>query len=163
LDKVITTTFLIIVSVICATLVFNSVYPAIMQSSDAMTNMKSRVDDRLKSQIAIIHAAGSAEENNASVWVKNVGALSIRAVESCDVILGPEGNFERIPHHDEPGREGTPYWTYEVPGNDSFWNPTATLQITVTYGNPLEPEIVYFVKVVIPNGISDEYYFSVSE
>ena len=161
MDKVITTTFLIIVSVICATLVFNAVYPAIIQSSDAMTNMKSRVDDRLKSQIAIIHAAGNTGSSSAFVWVKNVGSLSIKAVESCDVILGPEGNFARIPHDDEPDRPPHPYWTYEVSGDDSYWTPTATLQITVTHESVLAQGI-YFVKVVIPNGISDEDYFSVS-
>ena len=162
MDKVITTTFLIIVSVICATLVFNAVYPAIVESSDAMNMMKGRVDDRLKSQIEIIHATGSTEESNAFVWVKNVGSLSIKAVESCDVIFGPESDFERIPHYDEPGRTGDPWWTYEVSGDDPYWYPTATLQITVTYGDLL-PEGMYFVKVVIPNGVSDEDYFSASE
>ncbi len=37
MDKVITTSFLIIVSVVCSVLVFNAVYPAVIRSSDAMT------------------------------------------------------------------------------------------------------------------------------
>ena len=115
MDKVITTTFLIIVSVVCAVLVFNAVYPAVIRSSDAMTSMTIRVDDRLKSQIEIIHATGSG--SNAFIWVKNVGSLRIIAIQSCDVFFGPEGNFARILHDDET--EDLPYWEYEVEGNGS--------------------------------------------
>ncbi len=152
MDKALTTVFMVIASVTCAVLVFNSLYPAVIQSSDAMTNMTLRVDDRLKSQIAIIHATGDATNNKAYVWVKNVGSLRIAAVERCDVFFGPEGNFARIPHG-----AGDPHWTYEVE-NDDEWKPTATLKITIHYGSSLSGR--YFVKVSIPNGISDEYYFS---
>jgi len=156
LDKVITTTFLIIVSVVCAVLVFNAVYPAVIRSSDAMTIMTIRVDDRLKSQIKIIHATGSG--SNAFVWVKNVGSLRIIPVERCDVFFGPEGNFARILHDDET--EDLPYWEYEVEGNGSSWIPTTTLKLTIHYDSSLSGR--YFVKVIIPNGISDENYFSVN-
>jgi archaellum component FlaG (FlaF/FlaG flagellin family) len=150
LDKAMTTVFMVIASVVCAILVFNSLYPAVIRSSDAMTSMTLRVDDRLKSQIEIIHAAGSG--NNALVWVKNVGSLRIAAVESCDIFFGPEGSFNRIPYG-----SGASYWTYEVE-NASEWTPTATLKITIVNGGPLSGR--YFVKVIIPNGIYDEYYFS---
>lgn len=153
MDKVITTTFLIIVSVVCAVLVFNAVYPAVIRSSYAMTSMTIRVDDRLKSQIEIIHATGDAVNDEAYVWVKNVGSLRIAAVERCDVFFGPEGDFARIPYG-----SGASYWTYEVE-NDNEWVPTATLKITIT--STISSGIRYFVKVAIPNGVSDEDYFSV--
>jgi len=149
-DKVITTTFLIIVSVVCAVLVFNAVYPAVIQSSHAMVSMKSRVDDRLKSQIEIIHATGKTTDSNAFVWVKNVGSLRIAPVESCDVFFGPEGNFSRLSYGGG--------WSYDVE-NDNQWNPTATLKITIT--STISSGTRYFVKVVTPNGISDEDYFSI--
>ena len=154
MDKVITTTLLIIVSVVCAVLVFNAAYPAVIQSSDAMTNMAIRVDDRLKSQIEIIHATANEAKTEAYVWVKNIGSLRIIPVESCDVFFGPEGNFARIPHG-----SGTPsYWTYGVE-NDNEWVPTATLKITIIA--TISADTRYFVKVISPNGISDEDYFSV--
>lgn len=155
MDKAITTAFMVIASVVCAVLVFNAVYPAIIRSSDAMINMKTRIDERLKSQVEVIHATGSG--SNAFVWIKNVGSTRIAAVERCDVFFGPEGNFARIPHQDEAA--GNPYWTYEVEGNGSEWRPTATLKITVHYDSVLSGR--YFVKVIIPSGISDEDYFSV--
>lgn len=150
MDKALTTTFMVIASVVCAVLVFNSLYPAVIRSSDAMTNMTIRVDDRLKSQIEIIHATGDAANNKAYVWVKNVGSLRIAAVERCDVFFGPEGDFARLPHGDG--------WSYEVE-NDDEWKPTATLKITII--DTISAGTRYFVKVSIPNGVSDEDYFSV--
>jgi archaellum component FlaG (FlaF/FlaG flagellin family) len=152
LDKAITTAFMVIASVVCAVLVFNVVYPAVIQSSDAMISMKSRVDERLKSQVEIIHAA--KDGSNAVVWVKNVGSLRIAAIESCDVFFGPEGNFSRIPYG-----TGNGTWTEEVEGGGE-WDPTATLKITIDYSSDLLSGERYFVKVVTPSGVSDEYYFS---
>jgi archaellum component FlaG (FlaF/FlaG flagellin family) len=154
LDKTIITAFMVIVGVVSAVFVFNTIYPAVIQSGDAMISMERRLDERLRSQVEIIHAS-EWNGTNALVWVKNIGSSSIKAVEMCDVFFGPEGNFSRIPHKDEA--TGTPYWEWEVE-NDTGWKPTATLRITITYGLPLSGR--YFVKVVIPNGLSDEYYFS---
>lgn len=149
MDKAITTTFMIVASVVAAVLVFNSVYPAVIRSSDAMTSMTSRVDDRLKSQIEIIHATGQAG-SNAFVWVKNIGSMRIAAVESCDVFFGPEGQFSSLSYDED--------WSYDVE-NDDQWNPTATLKITIT--STISSDTRYFVKVAIPTGVSDEYYFSI--
>jgi hypothetical protein len=154
LDKAITSAFLVIASVVCAVIAFNAVYPAVIRSSDAMVNMKTRLDERLKSQIEIIHATGSG--SNGYVWVKNIGSLRIAAIESCDVFFGPEADFSRIPH--ESAATGNPYWGYEVEGDNSQWTPTATLKITIYTGAVLSGR--YFVKVIIPNGLVDEYYFS---
>jgi flagellar protein FlaG len=155
LDKAITTAFMVIASVVCAVLVFNVVYPAVIQSSDAMISMKSRVDERLKSQIEIIHAVQSPDDLDVAwVWVKNVGSLRIAAIESCEVFFGPEGNFSRIPYG-----TGNGTWTEEVEGGGE-WDPTATLKITIDYSSDLLAGERYFVKVVTPNGVSDEYYFS---
>jgi hypothetical protein len=155
LDKAITSTFLVIASVVCVVVVFQAVYPAVLRSSDAMVDMKTRLDERLKSQIEIIHATGSG--SNGYVWVKNIGSLRIPAVESCDIFFGPEGDFSRIPHESEAA--GNPYWSYDVEGGVSAWTPAATLRVTVYYGSVLSGR--YFVKVILPNGIADDTYFGV--
>ena len=154
MDKTIITAFMVIAGVISAVFVFNTIYPAVVRSGDAMTSMEMRIDERLRSQVEIIHAS-EWSGTNAYVWVKNIGSSSIKAVERCDVFFGPEGNFARIPHEDET--TGTPYWSWSVE-NDTDWKPSATLRITITYGLPLSGR--YFVKVVHPNGLSDAYYFS---
>jgi len=165
LDKAIVTAFMVMVGVVCAVLVFNAVYPAIVLSSDAMTSMKGRIDGRLNSQIEVVHATGELDSNgqwqdtNADgdfdvfVWVKNVGSLRVSALERCDVFFGEEGNFSRIAYG-----QGNPHWELQLE-NDTDWNPTATLKITIHYSSALSSGR-YFFKMVTPNGVSDEYYFS---
>ena len=155
MDKTIVTAFMIIAGVISVVLVFNTIYPAVTQSGDALVGRGRRIDERLQSQIEIVHAVPYGDITKVVyVWVKNVGTLSIRAIEQCDVFFGPEGDFSRIPYS-----QGASHWTYEVE-NGTDWDPTATLKITIDYKENLADNERYFVKVVLPNGVSDEYYFS---
>lgn len=155
MDKAIISTLMIVVGVVAAAMVFNAVYPAVVQSNGALVGMNARLDDRLRSQVAVIHAAKSAEYADvALVWVKNIGSNSIKAVERCDLFFGPEGDFKLIPYG-----SGDPHWEYSLE-NDTYWKPAATLRITVDLDYVLVPGERYFVKVALPNGIADEYYFS---
>lgn len=157
MDKAIITVFMIVAGVVAAALVFNAVYPAIVQSNGALVSMGARADERLRSEIAVIHATKSSEYSDvALVWVKNVGASSIKAVERCDVFFGPEGDFRLVPYG-----TGDPHWEYAVE-NDSYWKPTATLRVTVDLDYPLVAGERYFFKMTTPSGVSDECYFSPS-
>jgi len=158
LDKIIVTVFLTIAGVVTAVLLFNTIYPAAVESGEAMTGMERRIDERLKSQIEIIHATGKHTNSDVSVWVKNVGSMRIRAIERCDVFFGLEGEFARIPYGDD---EGPPYWIYALENNDTDWDPSATLKILIRYGGSFPSAGRHFLKVVILNGVSDEYYFSI--
>ena len=155
MDKVITTALLIIAGVVVTVMLYNVVYPAVIRSGDALVGRQRRIDDRLSSQIEIIHATGRVNTNLAYGWVKNIGSSRIVAIERCDVFFGPEGNFSRIPYDDDPSC--SPCWTSKVV-NDTKWEPMATLGITIT-SSSLQNEL-YFVKVILPNGISDDYYFT---
>jgi archaellum component FlaF (FlaF/FlaG flagellin family) len=157
LDKTITTALLIIAGIICSIFLFNSVYPMINRSSAAMVSMADKIDDRMQTQVDIVHAASTADRLTVYIWVKNVGSSRIVTVEQSDIFLGPEGNFVRIPNASTA--EGSyPQWTYSIE-NDTEWKTGATVKITVTYD--IAPASgTYFVKVVIPNGIAAEYYFS---
>jgi archaellum component FlaF (FlaF/FlaG flagellin family) len=157
LDKTITTVLLIVAGVICSVFLFNSVYPMINRSSAAMVSMTDKIDDRMKSRIDIVHATGSADRQTVYIWIKNVGSTRIETIEESDIFLGPDGDFMRIPHQSNAG--GTyPRWTYDIE-NDTEWGIGATVKITVTYDVDPGPG-TYFIKVVIPNGIAAEYYFS---
>jgi len=168
-DKVITTTFMIIISIVVTLMLSNAVIPAVQSSRDALVSMSGRLNDRMKSQITVIHASGELDSSatwqdingdgdfDVFVWVKNVGALRIPAVEALDIMFGPEGNFVRIPYKDQAG--GTyPYWEWQVE-NAARWDPTSTLKITIKFSTVLASER-YFLKVIMPNGIVTEYYFS---
>ena len=157
MDKVIVTILLILAGVVCTIFIFNSVFPMVNRSSQAMVSMGETIDERMKSRISIMHAASSADRKTVYVWVKNVGTARITSVEESDIFFGQEDDFWRIPYVDDA--EGSyPRWEYVIE-NDTEWGSEATVKITISYDS--DPGAgTYFVKVVIPNGISDEYYFS---
>ncbi len=153
MDKVIVTAMLVVAGVISAVFVFNSIFPVIAQSSDAMVSMQQRIDDRLKSQVEIIQATKTPSDT-IELWVKNVGDARIAPPESCDLFFGPQGNFARVPYG-----TGAVYWDYAIE-NDTDWNPRATLRITIYGYSPLTAGTQYYAKIVLPTGISSDYYFS---
>ena len=51
-----------------------------------------------------------------------------------------------------------PYWEYRMENEDE-WLTSATAKITITY-NSDPGSGTYYAKVVIPNGIADEHFFS---
>ncbi len=157
MDKAITTALLIIAGVVCMIFVFNSVYPMVNRSSQAMVSMAEQVDERMKSRINIVHAANTEDRTSVYIWVKNVGTQRIVEVEESDLFLGPSDNFSRIPFYTDA--EGSyPQWDYDLE-NDSEWQTSATLKLTITYSS--DPGAgTYFSKFIIPNGISDDFYFS---
>lgn len=157
MDKTITTTLLIIAGIICSIFLFNTVYPMINRSGAAMVNMTDTIDERMQTQVDIVHAANESDRQTVYIWIKNVGSSRIVNIENCDLFLGPEGDFMRIPHEDEV--TGTyPYWSYEIENGDE-WTTGVTVKITVTYDST-QSTGTYFIKVIIPNGIAAEYYFS---
>lgn len=157
MEKAITTALLIIAGIICSVFLFNSVYPMVSRSSQAMVSMMEKVDERMKSCIRVVHAANTSDRKTIYIWVKNVGTARITSIEESDVFFGQEGNFSRIPYLEDAG-SSYPRWEYNLE-NDTEWGPGATLKITITYD--ADPGAgTYFIKIVTPNGTSDEYYFS---
>jgi len=156
-DKAITTALLIIAGVVCMIFVFNSVYPMINRSSQAMVSMAEQVDERMKSRINIVHAANSVDRLYVYLWVKNVGTQRIVSVEESDLFFGQSDNFTHVPYYEDA--EGAyPQWDFDIE-NDSEWQTSATLKITISYTS--DPGTgTYYSKFIIPNGISDEFYFS---
>lgn len=157
MDKTITTALLILAGIVCMVFVFNSVFPMVNRSSEAMVSMAETIDDRMQSNVNVVHASNTSNRQSVYLWVKNVGASRIVAIEESDVFFGQEGNFVRIPYVDEaPG--SYPRWSYSIE-NDTEWKTGATIKITIVYSS--DPGSgTYYAKIVIPNGVSDEYYFS---
>ena len=157
MDKAITTALLIVAGVVCMIFVFNSVYPMINRSSEAMASMAETIDERMKSRINIVHAANTANRTSVYIWVKNVGTQRMLDIDESDLFFGPSDNFSRVSHTDDAGG-AYPQWDYSLE-NDTEWQTSATLKITISYSS--DPGTgTYYTKFIIPNGISDEYYFS---
>jgi archaellum component FlaG (FlaF/FlaG flagellin family) len=152
-DKVIVTVLLIIGGVVAAFAIFNGVMPAIERSSSAINTATDQVDDQIKSQIKIINVTNN--DSTLQIWVKNVGRSEIGSIQNCDVFITHEGNTSKIAYGNT---NPLPYWNYELAGSGTIWGVTVTNEIKVSLTSPLSPGL-YQVKVVIPNGISDETTF----
>ncbi|MBM3155747.1 MAG: hypothetical protein FJ004_00495 [Chloroflexi bacterium] len=170
MDKVLSTILLVVAAVICVTLVINAVYPAITSSSGALSSVSARMNERIKSQIDIIHATGELDSNgvwqdtnsngyfDVFVWVKNIGTEEVVDVKRCDVFLnGDQTVWAWIPHNYYAIGE-YPQWDYEIE-NGTEWGIATTTRIEISYESALSSG-EYRIKVLIPNGVSDEYYFS---
>jgi hypothetical protein len=153
MDKVIVTILLIVAGVAACVALVNFVYPAVSRSEGAVVGAADAVNDRMQSQIKIINAANDGADVH--VWVKNVGTVEIGSIERSDVFFGANGDFERAVF----GSSGPPYpyWNYQIEGSFSSWLPAVTIKITIHLESA--PSGTCKVKVVIPNGISDERVF----
>jgi flagellar protein FlaG len=149
---------LTIASIVAIVAVVNAVLPSVSRTSGALISASNVVEDRIASQIEVVHATGQDADPDAEVWVKNTGAATVSAMDRVDLFFGPDGNFQRIPQGD-PGCTA-PCWEYTIE-NATTWEPTATLHITVHADADLSSGTTYYVKVVTPNGIADAKYFTV--
>ncbi|MCL0088485.1 hypothetical protein M1N87_01535, partial [Dehalococcoidia bacterium] len=115
-------------------------------------------------------AAGNWTDINTSgrfdifAWAKNVGTTRILTPRRSDVFFGREGMFRRIPHADHAGGV-MPYWEYTIKDGGAEWGSATTLKVTIVYATDwvasgLLTGVIYQVKIILPNGISDEIHFS---
>jgi flagellar protein FlaG len=150
---------LTIAAIVAIVAVVNAVLPSVSRTSGALISASGSVEDRIASQIEVVHATGQTSSPNADVWVKNTGAATIDPLSRVDVFFGPEGDFQRITY-DASSSCTAPCW-YSTIENASTWEPTATLHVTVKYTANLSAGATYYIKVVTPNGIADSKFFTV--
>lgn len=137
--------------------VIAALMPAIGRSGQALVMSADVANDRLSSRVEIVQATGVVGQTRMLAWVKNTGTTTIIAVDKSDVFFGPETDFARIPYGG-PGCT-SPCWSYSVE-NDTKWNPTATIKLTVLITAPLAAGQTYYLKFVAPNGVEDTKFFT---
>ena len=84
-----------IAAVVSVLAVINSVLPAIGRAANEMVLSADVADDRLSSRLEIIHATGQDAGTEVDVWVKNIGATRIIALDKIDLFFG-QRFIERI-------------------------------------------------------------------
>ncbi len=165
---------LTIAGVIAAIAVMNAVFPAVTRSAGALTSASSTVDERIRTNVSVVQSVGELDSGGSFVdtntnslfeffvWVKNVGDVTVPAIESTDVFFGQPGSIVRIPHADD-SPSTYPNWDYVVEGGGD-WEVASTVRIEISFddGCPTcsQPQGTYFVRIVTPNGVAAESYFS---
>jgi len=132
--------------------------PAISRASSSIVASSDTAEGRIATQVEIIHATGADGSPTVSAWVKNTGTLAVAPITRVDVFFGPADDFVRLPQGESSCT--APCWYYSLE-NDTAWNPTATLKITIVWDSNLVTGTTYYLKVVAPNGISDARFFTV--
>ena len=105
-------------------------------------------------RIKILYATNSSS-NDVKIWVKNIGSNPVVGLNKADVYFGKLNYVERIPYN----HTSSPTWVY-ASGTGSQWHPKDTLEFDVTSNSTLESSMTYVVRVATPNGVSDDYIFS---
>lgn len=138
--------------------VTNAVLPAVAKTTGSLLASSEVVQDRIASQIEIVHASGVDGAPDAQIWVKNVGAARIAPIDRVDV-FGPTGDFARVPYGTDASCVA-PCW-YDTLENATTWDQTATLRLTLKLDANLASGTTYYMKVVTPNGTLDSKYLTV--
>lgn len=157
MEKAISTILLTIASVVAMLVVISAVMPSVGRTTGAISSASSALDERIKADIEIIHATGEDGSSTADVWVKNIGASTLIAVERTDIFFAEDSTFQRLPYGG-PGC-AAPCWEATIE-NAATWEPTSTLRITLHLTSGLTAGSTYYVKVVLYNGTSDARYFT---
>ncbi|WP_342675833.1 flagellin [Methanofollis sp. UBA420] len=147
-SETITTAILLIGAVIAAGVLVNAIFPIIYTISDTAGSTSHAVDRQVRTDVKVINTFASVENQNAKIWLKNVGSVRIAAndLDSADIFLGKIGDFDRISY---PGD-----WTFTIlDGGPDYWQPGATVRIDATTNllPDTSGDVVYF-QIVLPGG-----------
>jgi archaellum component FlaG (FlaF/FlaG flagellin family) len=121
--------------------------------------MSEKLSDKMETEIAILKAVNTSS-TTVKVWVKNVGRsiMPLDSVKAGDILFGEYGDFDYLSFS-----ESGAGWDYDILGStDSHWQPSETIEITVTSGSDLNKGDYYF-SYTTHNGINEELIFSIGD
>jgi flagellar protein FlaG len=110
--------------------------------------------DIMLTNIKIVYVNANADNDIVKAYVKNIGINPIVSLDSVDVYFGELNSLSKIPYN----TASAPKWIYSDSSNT--WNPKQTRELVITLDYNLQANKTYMLKVVLHNGIADEYIFS---
>ena len=121
----------------------------------ALSTTASANKDIALTKIKIIYATNSSS-NQVNIWAKNIGSSPIKGLDKVDVFFGQMDYVQRIPYN----QVATPTWNYSSAGQ--VWQIKDTVQINIHTNSTLAKDTPYVARISSPNGVGDEYIFSIS-
>ena len=156
MEKAISSGLLIIASVVAALALINAVIPALGKSSSALVNANAAASDRIKTDIEIVHATGDSSAKTVTVWVKNIGTITIEDITASDIFLDTPSSVSRLSYTSGCVSD---CWDYALEGGATDWKNTETVKFTLTLSSLSSG--VYSVRVSVFNGVSADKDFSI--
>ena len=153
-SAVVSTAILVIAGVLMASIFAVAIISQAGAIDSAFKLASQNALDKMKTSIDIIYLTVNGSYFVA--YVKNVGQKSISASElnMTDVYLGNDTTLKLYVY----GRTGTDIWNYTETVDDGVWEPGETIVMRIYNSTALEGP--YYIKVVLPNGVSDEDTFT---
>ena len=159
MEKSITTAIFIMASVVAAVALINAVVPALGQSTSALVTANSAASERIKTDVEIIHVTGDDGANTVTIWVKNIGSVAIRPVNSTDIFLDTPTTVSRLAYEDGCNSGSSDCWDYSIEGTATEWASTETVKFTLTLSSLGTG--VHSVRVAVFNGVTTDKDFSI--
>ena len=156
MEKAISSGLLIIASVVAALALINAVVPALGKSSSALVTANAAASDRIKTDIEIVHATGDSSAKTVTVWVKNIGTITIDDITASDIFLDTPSSVSRLSYTSGCVSD---CWDYALEGGATNWKNTETVKFTLTLSSLTSG--VYSVRVSVFNGVSADKDFSI--
>lgn len=155
-ETVITTAMITIACVVCASMLVSAIFPTLHRASSSVVSSSTLLGERMETSIDII--AETNDTSQAYIYVKNIGASSITQIDSSDIFFGKTNDFQRIPYN--ATLSITPSWNYAIEndGGNGKWDGGETVNITIATSGITTGD--YYVKMILPNGISTEDTYS---
>jgi len=115
------------------------------------TSITSRQKEVMLTDVKIIYVT-NINSTSVKAWIKNIGSAPIIDLDSVDIYFGRINSAMLIPYN----AISTPRWIYS---DTSIWKQTDTKEIIINTGSTIAND-VYLLKIITPNGVSDEYIFT---
>ena len=156
MGNAITSGLLIIASVVAAIALINAVIPALGQSSSALVTANASASERIKTDIEIVHATGDTVAKTVTVWVKNIGTITIKDITASDIFLDTPSSVSRLSYTSGCVAD---CWDFALEGGATDWKNTETVKFTLTLSDLATG--LYSVRVSVFNGVSADKDFSI--
>jgi len=149
---------LIIASVIIATSIAGIVMSQVGVFESTFTATTENQKDIMLTNVKIVYATKTTA-NTVNVWIKNIGINPIVNANNTDVYFGEINQVQNIVHN--PKKQIDDTWQWDGPLPQPIWQISETHSINITDVD-LQAGVTYQVTVTTPNGVDDEYVFSIN-
>ena len=149
---------LIIASVVIATAIAGIVMSQVGVFESTFTATTENQKDIMLTNVKIVYATKTTA-NTVNVWIKNIGINPIVNANNTDVYFGEINQVQNIVHN--PKKQIDDTWQWDGPLPQPIWQISETHSINITDVD-LQAGVTYQVTVTTPNGVDDEYVFSIN-